>query len=299
MKMKGQRDDAISLNQKDETKDFLKIVGVSSTINYFQIAYCLQCEVAKQLNFTKLHFYSEAQLINITISLAFELNNLANFSENLSNRFWNSRVFDFDTCIEQLETKMNWKLPTAISKIFSSSQTNLNVKQIQNIAEYLNRLEIYDEAIEFYQQLFQFPQCKCRHTKYYPDECDVVETHCRNNSATKYIANFRNEAETLESLKVCHVQLNNYDNALTFLNHSHKMRQNTKLNPNSDSIIATILGSIGRCHDNLCNYSDALIFLNRALDIFQNTRLNFDKDRNIAMILQNMGALSYFCLQPL
>ena len=47
----SQVDSAIDL-KKDGIETFLDIVGVASTVNYFQIAYCLQCEIAKRLNFT-------------------------------------------------------------------------------------------------------------------------------------------------------------------------------------------------------------------------------------------------------
>ena len=72
---KLQCNNAISL-QQDGIEKFLDIVGVVCTINYFQIAYCLQCEVAIQLNFVKLHFYTDPQLIKITIGLAFKRKNL-------------------------------------------------------------------------------------------------------------------------------------------------------------------------------------------------------------------------------
>ena len=80
-KKNRQCDNAIDL-QQDGIETFLDIVGVACTISYFQIAYCLQCEVAKQLNFTKLHFYTDPQLINCTIGLAFGMTNLINFPKN-------------------------------------------------------------------------------------------------------------------------------------------------------------------------------------------------------------------------
>jgi len=52
---KCQCDNDVDLKH-DGIKKFLDIVGMASTISYFQIAYCLQCEVAKQLNFTKLQY---------------------------------------------------------------------------------------------------------------------------------------------------------------------------------------------------------------------------------------------------
>ena len=82
MEKKSHCDNVIDLNH-DDIEKFLDIVGVASTVSYFQIASCLQCEVAKQLNFTNLHFYADPQLINVAISLAFEIQNLTSFSENI------------------------------------------------------------------------------------------------------------------------------------------------------------------------------------------------------------------------
>ena len=103
---KSQCDNAIDLKQNGIHK-FMNIVGVASTINYFQIAYCLQCEVAKQLNFSKLHFYSDSQLINITIGLAFGLNDFKSFPKDSKSAFWNAERFNFDTCIDELENEFS------------------------------------------------------------------------------------------------------------------------------------------------------------------------------------------------
>ena len=87
---------------------FLNIVGAASTINYFQIAYCLQCEVAIQLNFSKLHFYYDPQLINITIGLAFGMPSLAeNFANDQMKILVNLNEFDFDVCNEELQKTIN------------------------------------------------------------------------------------------------------------------------------------------------------------------------------------------------
>ena len=80
MRKKSQCDNVIDLNQDGVMKSFWDIIGVVSTVSYFQIAYYLQREVAKQLSFTKLRFYADPQLINIAISLAFGIKNLAKFS---------------------------------------------------------------------------------------------------------------------------------------------------------------------------------------------------------------------------
>ena len=135
--MKCQKDDAIDLDEDNGIESFLKIVGVTTTINYFQIAYCLQCETAKQFNFTKLYFYSDPQLINITISLAFRLKSFSNldlmsFSNKTFNRYWKPSNFDFDLYISQLEAETNWNLTTDTQTICFSKKNKFKSKTNQN-----------------------------------------------------------------------------------------------------------------------------------------------------------------------
>ena len=291
MKMKGQ-DDAIDLNQNDRIESFLNVVGATATINYFQIAYCLQCDIAKQLNLTKLHFYSDPQLINIAIDLAFQLRGITNldsisFSNKTFNRSWKSSNFEFNTCITQLEAETNWNLITDVTT-YSSKETKLNFTLMKNIANKLYLNEIYDEALEFYKELLKICQNNCKTTNDIVNDTRETISNLRNFVADNFV-NVRNETEILFSIRECHLKLRNYSDALTFLNRALDIFQNIALNPDKDRNIADTLNNIGNCHCYLRNYSDALRFLNRALDIFQNTALNPDKDRNIAGTLNNIG----------
>ena len=294
-KMKGQKDDAIDLNENDGMESFLKLVGVTTTINYFQIAYCLQCDIAKQFNFTKLHFYSDPQLINITISLAFRLKDFTNFdsmsfSNKPFNRFWKPSNFDFDLYISQLETETNWNLTTHTTTTCFSNKRNINLKQIKFIAMKLKQNEIYDEALELYEQLQKIYDNISKITNHSVNNTNVTNSDDRNNIAACNNVNLGTKTEILFNIAECHYALFNYSDALKFLNRALDIEQNTALNPDKDRIIASTLGIIGICHSNLCNYSDALKFLNRALDIFQNTALNPDKDRSIANTLGKIGS---------
>ena len=298
MKMKGQND-AIDLNQNDGIESFLKFVGVTATINYFQIAYCLQCEVAKQLNLTKLHFYSDPKLINIAVDLAFQLRGIISldsisFSNKTFNRIWKPSNFDFDTCITLLEAETKWNLTTDATT-YSAKDTELNLTLLINIANKLHLNEIYDEALEFYEELLKICRNNCETTNNTVNDTGVTISNLKNFAANNFI-NVRNETNILFNIGVCHMKLCNYFVALTFLNHALNIEQNTALNPDKDRDIADTLNNIGICHIDLCNYTDALTFLNRALDIKRNTALNPDKDRNIADTLNNIGRY-YFKLR--
>ena len=290
-KKKGQ-DDAIDLNQNDGMESFLKVVGLTATINYFQIAYCLQCEIAKQLNLTKLHFYSNPQLINIAVNLAFRLKGITSldstsFSNKTFNRVWKSSNFDFDSCITQLEAETNWNLTTDATT-HSSKDTKLNFTLMKNIANKLYLNEIYDEALEFYEELLKICQNNCETTNDTVNDTSVTISNLKNFAADNFV-NVTNETQILLSIGECHMRLCNYSDALTFLNRALNVFQNTTLNPDKDRSISDTLNNIGICQIKLCNYSDALTFLKRALIIYQNTALNPDKDRSIADTLNNIG----------
>ena len=136
MEKQCQCDDAIDLKQEGIDK-FLNIVGVACTINYFQIAYCLQREIAKQLNFTKLHFYSDPYLINITICLAFGAKDLANVSKTSQKRFWNANEFEFDQTIDQVEKEIDLNSNILHSNAFqSSTHFYLNAIKVEAFADY-------------------------------------------------------------------------------------------------------------------------------------------------------------------
>ena len=299
-KKNRQCDDAIDLKQ-DGVERFLDIVGTACTINYFQIAYCLQCEVAKQLNFTKLHFYTDPQLINITIGLVFGMKNIPSFSKDSQKQIWDSSEFDFDACIEQLESET--KLNTIND---CSNQTDLNRQQIDSVADYLYSAKVFDEAVEFYKHLLNVYESKSIDNS---GDYDVAWAnhrigYCLNklNNPDQALSYLRRSLEieqnrgwpkrvavALHNIGWCHINLHNYDEALTNLNRALEIEQNTTLNADTDRDVAITLHNIGGCHIRLHNYDEALTNLNRALEIQQNTTLNADTDRDVAITLHSIG----------
>ena len=306
--MTSQCDNAIDLTQNGIEK-FLNIVGMASTINYFQIAYCLQCEVAKQLGFTKLHFYSKPQFINITIGLAFGTGVLTNFPTDLTqNRFWKSSEFDFDACLEKLETELNLdkEIMAHQNLTFASDQSRPN-NLFKSFAKTLYSAEIYDEALEFYKQLLDVYHTKFKNSNY---NCDIafinneiglcLSSLNQKEKALQYYkkalqiyqnanANVRFIAAIYHNIGFCHVSLKNYDEALTNLNQALKIRQSTTLNADVDEDIAESLACIGDCQVKLNNHQESLTYLNNALEIFQTVTLNADKDRKIAFTFTSIG----------
>ena len=282
---KSQCDNAIDL-QQDGIEKFLDIVGVAYTINYFQVAYCLQCEVAKQLNFTKLHFYTDPKLINFTIRLAFGGKDSPRFFDNSQKQMWDSSKFDFDVCLEQLESEMNInsqnrkKINSFWQKTFqnlsnhfrqtrasSSKQTDLNHQQIKSVANHLYSTKIFDEAVEFYKQLLS-----------------ISESNLINTNGGYDVAWANNRIEC------CLIELKKPAEALNYLQRAHEVEKNLSWEVEANRcIVANTLNNIGLCYKNLHNYDEALTNLNRSLEINQNTTLNVDTDRSVATTLNNIG----------
>ena len=331
MKNNSQCDNAIDLTQ-DGIDKFLNIVGVVSTISYFQVAYCLQCEVAKQLNFAKLHFYSNPQLINIAISLALGLDDVLPvtcFSRNPQKYLWDLQKFDFDKCINQLETDtimmISEKTQSLGQKII---QTTLNIfhrnsphffdcthgklrakaKQLKSVAKNLYSIDMFDEALDFYKQLMDVYQNSLKENDldiawvnhhiglclfYLNQPADALKYYVEalqiKQNASPNIDEDLNVAKTLYEIGCCHVNLQNYNEALMILNQSLDIQQCTTPKIDFERSIAVTLHEIGRCEINLGNYNEALSKLHTSLEIDQRITSNCYKDKNIAVTLHEIG----------
>ena len=249
MDKESQSDDAVNVTQ-DGLKKFLNIVGKESTINYFQIAYCLQCEVAKQFNLTKLHFYSDPQLINTTIALAFGITDAIDLrNTKIENSVCQFNNFDFDSCIQLLEEYV-WKCFTTEHQ---SKSQELTVEHLKVIANYLCYAEVYDEAIDFYKQLLQIYESESEHKNYDNQTADVNH-----------------------SIGFCLYHLKKYSIALNFLHRALQIKQSITYDYQKDFDIARILLRIGECKLYLFEHEDALKHLNAALQIFQNTNTHWE-----------------------
>ena len=265
----SQCDNAIDLKQNNKNiRKFVDIVGAASTIDYFQIAYCLQCEVAKQLRLKKIHFYSDPQIINITISLAFGLNDFAKIKLRKS-QFWNTSQFQFDTSLKQLqaETQLNF------SEI-KRATLKYGVKEIKtlSIADSLYSAKLYDEALDFYLELLHVYQNK-------------TETH----KFDEIIAMINNHIGS------CLSALDRYGDADAYLMKALQLQQQTTLNDGTDIIIAGMLCDVGECKMYLHQYSDSLKYLKESHKIYQSVSLNPTADRNVAVSLELIG----YCLMKM
>ena len=265
MKNKSQCDDAFDLKQ-DGIKNFLDVVGVVSTLSYFQITYCLQCEVAKQLKFTKLHFYSDPSLINLTIGLAFGTPDLLRFSKKPQSQLRDLSRFDFVKSMKTLESLRNFNSLQYENPNYFANQTHLKAEDIKQIALYLDSNKFFDEALEFFKKLLEINKHKPEY------DCNSLEV-----------------AWTKDSIGFCFNKLGQFNKALECLNEALKIKEKLPVGLKKDKSIVRTLHNLGDCYTNLGKPKDALELLNRALLIKENLPPNASKDRSISSTIHTIG----------
>ena len=303
---KSQCDNPIELNETDENiKKFLSIVGVKNTINYFQIAYCLQREVAKQLDFTKLHFYSDPRLINITIGIAFGIELLHSISEIPLKCDWRVRNFNFDDCIETLETKFHFNYD------IMKNDFQLNKELIVTLAEHLFEVNIFDESLEFYQQFLavlhkdttekntnrttariyqKIGHCLIRlqkwsdSVKFFYKAIEIFQLTCLDQETDEELAIAFNQ------LGFALKEVYQYTEASIYLKRSLEIQQKKSNNVKKSISVANIPNNIGKCLMDMQQYDDALIHLKQSLEIYKNVSLDLRKDGHVAGTLNSIGS---------
>ena len=290
--------------ESENVRKFLDIVGASSIISYFQIAYCLQCEVAKQVNFQKRHYYSDPQLFNIALGLAFGIKELKeNFAKVQSNKVGQMRKFNFDECIEQLER-------CGVDSATIGSDPILDYKQLKYLVNYLRSEKLFEEALDFYQHLlvyykhnscneatdiniaftlFWIGQCKydmedfSAALKNYNDSLEIYQRRSDKEKKDKNIAAVKS------NLGLCLQRMQQYESALIHLKAALEIYQNVSLDPSKDVDSVQTFNFIGVCLGSLHQYNEALVYFKQAHAIYVNTSPDRSKDNKVAGTLYNIG----------
>ena len=247
--------------ESENVQKFLDIVGAPSTISYFQIAYCLQCEVAKQVNFQKRHYYSDPQLFNIALGLAFGIDKLKeHFAEDHSNKASKLNEFDFDECMEQLERVCD------VDSAMVTTDLITDLMRMKDLANELYSQQLFEEALDFYQHFL---------------------VYYKNNSRNE--ATDINIASTLLWMGNCSYNIEDFVAALTNYNKALKIHQNISANEKEDRNIAKLNLKVGQCLSGMKQHGNVLVHLKAALQIYQNVSLDQSKDSNVAWTLHNIG----------
>ena len=305
MASESQLDIAIDLKQDRQSniEKFLDIVGVENTISYFQIAYCLQCEIAKHLIFTKQHFYSNPLLINLAISLAF---GTRSFNESLlksSTGVWDISKFDFDASIKKIQASTE------------NQDANLE-EQIQSVALHLQSQKMYDEALELYQYLEAALKGKSKTRNNQMMVAAVLaessyclwrmhqyndSLSCSERSLIIYQALSSNEDEdkviskTLTMKGIALRELQRYEDTLDCWNRAYEILRNISSDPKKDFALSKALNNVGLVLRDLHRYESSLEHLKRSIEIQENISADQDVEDSLAKTSCSLG----LCLQNL
>ena len=151
MKTSGQTDKLqFHSNGNKPIEILISLVGLSSIVNYFQIAYALQSDLSKRLRLKKIHFYSNPKLLNL--SLFHYLNDSRCVGEcllNYTDTNEHERLNNFDKCLKELEME-NFQSSHPNLTQETSKAEKMIAKHFYNVGVILKEKETYDDAIEYF-----------------------------------------------------------------------------------------------------------------------------------------------------
>ena len=152
----------IELQERSQEKfdDLLEIVGTSAVFNYFQIIYCLQCEVIHLLKFQKKYIYSMPQFINVAICYALKLDRFlySLLMKGLASPYFGYKIVTvFNGCINFDQALAIVEEQTNCFSDENAENHNLNIEEVYNVlwnlALQLYRKKQYSEAVDFFKAI--------------------------------------------------------------------------------------------------------------------------------------------------
>ena len=135
--------------KENAAREILNMIGKTSTIKYFQIAYALQCHVAKQIKLKKKYFYTNLVLLSMSIGQCFYEYDFLAQSQNLT--ISDERLYSFDECLQAMQ------LPEELESE-NTHHSNNKLQTIQEFAIALFRSKLYDDALECFDLVLELNQ---------------------------------------------------------------------------------------------------------------------------------------------
>ena len=280
----------------------LQIVGKSSTLSYFQIAYALQCDISRRLKLSKHHFYSSPNLFNSSLGFYFEdkdhlskFLSLENEQVTLKTRFYN-----FDDCLKYLNPKTNTQIVEL--KIYPIHYS----REFRKLGEKLLEFGCYDDslecfryaALEHHKTIKNFPNDAyqetltndmIRNNKFLGDVYMQMAKICQHIGKPKetlqcslkaieiyqimmldsVMSNFSNseKAALFRGIGCCFLFSSKPHEALDYFTKSLQLLESISKIDNCDNKIADIKFLIGRCLLEMKEPEAALAFFERAIQI--------------------------------
>ena len=289
-------------------EDLQELFSASDIINFFQVVFCLHCQVAKILEMTKPFILDEAKWVNTAIcfTCGIDVKALRVTEDGL-----NFASFNFDDFVAKLESQTN-------ERFLSFFAPSSKVEQLQEIAKNLYESQIYDEALSFYKHshdilvnsnistdreialvLNEIGKCFSKLHRYADSRGNFLRSLERFENIREQSDVERPYAEVLNNLGACHLALNDYGKSLECLNKSLEIFKTISNKKEIDESIASIENDIGLCHCYLYAPEESISHFRRSLEIYRNItkqpvaiNRNIDRrkeDANVAMALNNVG----------
>lgn len=252
-----------------DMKKFLDFAGRKQTRNYFQIVYCLQAEISKQLNFLPDHFYCFPELINITICHALQmeaiLNRLVSNYDIFGDFSDDTLQFNFDGCLKKLENHLESSVYYDNSD-FKYHHIFSIFFHLFIIGFFLFNLERYNEAQEFFRRFLDT----------YKNKNLGLETQLQDNGVS-----FIMLQRIFKQLQKRAITDGSNTISKRFLE-IHLQRK-------SENVIATMFEFSAFCLFTINQFKESIKLDKEALLLYKSVSVDKDMDLNVARALENIG----------
>ena len=262
-----QSDEIINTNAAER---LLEIVGKTSLIDYFQIAYALQCDISKKFDLKKGHFYSHPDLLNISIYTIFQTTeHTESYVESfVANPITQERLLDFDIALNRLQKKT--------SKSFNKKLLTIKATDIQR------KRSLNEKLSQAAKILYD--------TKQYSDSKDCLLKSLKiQKQISLDVGMNESEAVTRHSIGCCLLEMNKHTEAIPYLEKALQIKKQTSLDVDRDENVAITMHAMGRCLLDMNKCTEAIEYLDKVLQIQKQISLDVDKDENVAITMHDIG----------
>ena len=262
-----QNDEIIDTNA---TKRLLEIVGKTSVIDYFQIAYALQCDISKTFDLKKGHFYSHPDLLNISIYTVFQTkeDTMSYVESFVTNPITQERLLDFDIALNRLQEKTSKSFK---KKLLTLITTDIERKKSLNEKLHKAATLLYD-------------------TKRYSDSKDcLIKSLKIQKQISLDVDKDETVATTMHEIGRCLLEMNKLTEAKHHLEIALQIKKQISHDVDKDESVADTMHVIGRCLLEMNKLTEAKEHLEIALQIKKQISLDVDKDESVATTMHVIG----------
>ena len=255
-------------------QDLVKLVGKKSVLNYFQIAYALQCDISKRLNLKGVHFYSSPVFLNfLNLGYCFADQQLVYqlVCRQQQQASPSKRLLDFDECLKTLEHQPNEHLELNLSRLAHRQ----NWKYLSKLGDHLLRIGCFDDAVDCFQKSIEL----------------IQQNEVTKKGAKQKKANLHKLLVAINHRKigVSHTYLCKFKAAESHLKKSIKFMQKNCSEEDNNRELAITLKEYGLCLTRSDRFQKAKEFLNKSLQMLEQNSCDIDHDYDVSETLHELG----------